>query len=146
MDSSPTLNREFTISLGRDTLWNALTDQMRLARCIPGYEDATQIDQSAFTWKGKVSVGIVSKKIEAQVKIVKRVEPDELAFTLESEDGEFSGDFVVRLSAESPSSTKMNVDATIEAQGPFKWIVDKVIESQLDKFINEFKACIAIQP
>ena len=70
----PSVSKEFTIKLGRGALWSSLTNLSKLAKCIPGYEIASIVNESEFTWVGKIRIGVVSRRINALVRITRQVE------------------------------------------------------------------------
>jgi carbon monoxide dehydrogenase subunit G len=154
----PSISKELTIKLGREALWSSMVDLSKLAKCIPGYESASIVNESELTWVGRIKIGVVSRRINARVRISKQVERKELVYTIESVDGDLNGEISTVLSngdvhdSSSPSSltessvTKMKLDARIEAQGSFHWLVERIIDSQMDKFASEFVSCLASGP
>ncbi len=151
----PSISKEFTVELGRKGLWSSLTDLPKLAKCIPGYESASIVNESEFTWIGKIKIGVVSRRINATVRITKRVEQKEIVFVIESVDGDLTGEFSVVLlggeetlsppvkKTEPANSTRIKLDAVLEAQGSFQWLIERIIDSQIDSFANGFASCIA---
>ncbi len=93
-----------------------------------------------------MSVGVISRKIDAKAKVVEKNEGEKtLVVKFNSADGDFTGTFKIRVrdDAGKLGSSTLNLDTEIEARGSFQWIVNQVIKSQLDKFSSEFTRCIS---
>ncbi|HZW56509.1 MAG TPA: SRPBCC domain-containing protein [Nitrososphaerales archaeon] len=140
------LNRELVVTQSADELWKRLNDPVLLGKCIPGCESVSVIDQDTSRWIVKMSVGVISRKIDAKAKVVEKNEGEKtLVVKFNSADGDFTGTFKIRVrdDAGKLGSSTLNLDTEIEARGSFQWIVNQVIKSQLDKFSSEFTRCIS---
>ena len=127
-------------------MWQKLTDPVALGHCIPGCESVTVIDDLTSKWVVKITVGVISRKIDAKARILER--NDELktmVIRFDSKEGDFVGKFKVRVEEimGEKKSSKIILDSEMDARGSFQWIINQVIKSQLDKFSYEFIKCIS---
>ncbi|MDA4124652.1 MAG: SRPBCC domain-containing protein [Thaumarchaeota archaeon] len=139
----PTTNTEFSLGLPRDKLWEMLNDLKSLGKCIPGCEAVDVLGPDDSRWKMKLSVGIVSRRIEARAHVAERVKPESLVINLQSIDGDLTGVWKLQLSEENPTSTKVKLTAEITARGAFEWAVNQIIKSQMSKMVSQFVDCIS---
>ena len=141
------LKRELVVTQPAEELWRRLNDPVLLGKCIPGCESVSVIDQDTSRWIVKMSVGVISRKIDAKAKIVERDHAQRaLVVKFNSADGDFTGIFRIRVRGGDEvgaASCILDLDTEIEARGSFQWIVNQVIKSQLDKFSAEFTRCIS---
>ena len=140
------LTREFDTNSGTGILWQKLTDPVALGHCIPGCESVTVIDDLTSKWVVKITVGVISRKIDAKARILeKNDELKTMVIRFDSKEGDFVGKFKVRVEEimGEKKSSKIILDSEMDARGSFQWIINQVIKSQLDKFSYEFIKCIS---
>jgi len=138
-----TTTSKFQVNADQISIWNLMNDPVELGKCIPGCEEVIVINETDSRWKMKINVGVISRKIDAKAKVTHRVQPSDLEINLEGVDGDLSGQFIVTLASANPNVTSINFTANINARGPFQWIVNQVIRSQLDSFVDNFSHCIS---
>lgn len=113
---------------------------------MPGCESVTVIDDLTSKWVVKVTVGVISRKIDAKARILeKNDELKTMVIRFDSKEGDFVGKFKVRVEEimGEKKSSKIILDSEMDARGSFQWIINQVIKSQLDKFSYEFIKCIS---
>lgn len=140
------LTKELVAEASPDSIWKRLTDPVSLGHCIPGCESVTAIDNETSRWIVKMTVGVISRKIDAKARILQRNdETKSMEIKFDGKDGDITGKFKVRIENDSggATSSKIILDSEIDARGSFQWIVNQVIKSQLDKFSSEFIQCIS---
>jgi uncharacterized protein len=120
-----------------------MNDPKKLGECVPGCEEVTVLSESDSRWKMKMSIGVISRRIDAKARVTRRVEPSNLDIVLESSDGDLKGKFLIALKAAGDQSTAVNFVADMDAKGSFQWVVNQVIKSQLDGFVEKFNDCIS---
>jgi uncharacterized protein len=141
----PTISREFDLAGSFEKVWQLMNDPRTLGACIPGCEEVTITSDTDSNWKLKLTVGIITRKVDAIAKVIERDEAGKLAIKLDSKDGDISGMFHVTLFKKDEVTTRTNFSADIQARGPFQWIVNQVINSQMEKFVDQFSRCISLK-
>jgi len=134
----PETSREFLVQAGQKDVWNVISNPLRLSKCIPGCEKVTVLDEAQSLWKVKLSVGIVTRAIEARVKVTGKTEPSELNLQLNEKNGDFNAEFFIELLKENETKTRVKFKANIESSGSFAWVVNRIISTQMDKFVSDF--------
>lgn len=139
----PVTTTEFSLGLTRDKLWDLLNDHKSVGKCIPGCESVDVLGPDDSRWRMKLSVGIVSRRIEAKAHVAEKVKPESLVLNIQSIDGDLTAVWKLQLREESPTSTKVKLTADITARGAFEWAVNQIIKSQMSKMVSQFVACIS---
>jgi carbon monoxide dehydrogenase subunit G len=139
----PTTTTEFSLGFSRDKLWDMLNDLERLGKCIPGCEAVEVLGPDDSRWKMKLTVGIVSRRIEAKAHVAERMKPESLVVNIQSIDGDLAGVWNLRLSEEGPTATKVKLTADITAKGAFEWAINQIIKSQMSKMVSQFVDCVS---
>ena len=140
------LTKELVAEISPESIWKRLIDPVSLGRCIPGCESVAAIDNETSRWVVKMTVGVITRKIDAKARILQRDdEKKSMEIKFDSKDGDITGNIRVRIENDSVGATtsKIVLDSEIDARGSFQWIVNQVIKSQLDKFSSEFIQCIS---
>ena len=138
----PQTTTDFTIGIPRPKLWSIFSDLKTLGGCVPGCEDVQIVGPDDSRWKVKLSVGIITKRIDAKAHIAERVEPEKLVVKIESVDGDITGLWNLQLQEEGSGATKVRLIADMRATGSFEWVINQVIKSQIDKMTRQFADCI----
>lgn len=140
----PEITTQFSLAGNKTQLWSLLNNPQELGKCIPGCEEVQVIGPSESKWKVKMSVGMISRRILANARVIEKHEPDKLVIDLRSQEGDITGLFTILVDEENGSNAcKINLTAKIDARGSFQWIVNQVIKTQLDKFTKQFVECIS---
>jgi len=139
----PTTSTEFSLGLSRDKLWEMLNDLKSLGKCIPGCEEVEVLGPDDSKWRMKLSIGIVSRRIEAKAHVAERVKPENLVINLQSVDGDLVGVWKLQLIEENQTLTKVKLTADITAKGSFEWAVNQIIKSQMNKMVSQFVDCVS---
>lgn len=137
-----TATREFEIPAPRERVWELMSNPVELGECISGCEGVTIVSSTESRWKVKVTVGVMSRRVEAKARILEMKEPEQMTIQLESLAGDLSARFTVLLGGQD-QSTKVRFSADVEARGSFQWIVNQVIKGQIDKLVGEFATCVS---
>jgi uncharacterized protein len=137
------VTKEFQLPGDQKSVWAIMNDPKKLGECVPGCEEVTVLTDNDSRWKMKMSIGVISRRIDAKARVTRRVEPSNMDISLESSDGDLKGKFLITLNSVGDRSTAVNFVADIEARGSFQWVVNQVIKSQLDGFIEKFNECIS---
>lgn len=139
----PVNTTEFIVLLPRRVLWNLLNDFNALGKCVPGCEEVQVLSAQESRWKLKLSVGIVSKRIEARAQITERSNEERLVLKIDSIDGDISGTWQLNFAEETPSSTKVRLTTDMTARGSFEWVMNQIIKTQMAKMISQFVECVS---
>jgi carbon monoxide dehydrogenase subunit G len=138
-----TATKQFQIRGDLKSVWSLINNPNELGACIPGCEEVVVVNDTESRWKVKMSVGVISRRINARARVTQKVDPEKLDISLETIDGDIKGKFLIALSPKDLDTTTVNFTADIEAKGSFQWVVNQVVKSQLDGFIDKFNQCVS---
>ena len=139
----PQVSKDFQIKGTLADSWKLLNDPQNLGTCIPGCQQVTIVSEAESRWKLKITVGVISRNIDAKARVTLREEPNKLALKVESVDGDINGEFQLSLRQHDERTTDVSFSASLDARGPFQWIVNQVIRGQMDKFTQQFADCVS---
>ncbi len=139
----PLVEREFEVKAPLRDVWELLNNPVELGKCISGCEEVIVVNATEWKWKVKFAVGVVSRRIDARIRLIQKEEPNKISLKMESVDGDLTAQLGIELSNGSGSSSHVKFSANVDARGPFQWIVNQIIKSQLDKLVGEFAQCVS---
>lgn len=134
----PVTKTEFTVAIPRKRLWLLLNDFKTLGKCVPGCEEVQVVSPEESKWKLKLSVGIISRRIEAKAQITERFGEERILLKIDSVGGDISGTWRLELAEQTPESTKVTLVADMTARGSFEWVMNQIIKTQLGKMVAQF--------
>ena len=145
------LNHSFSVNVPVDDAWRILTDVERIAPCLPGakLEDINGDTYSGFV---KVKVGPIQAQFKGQASFVERDDAAHKA-VLKGEGRDTTGKgnasalITARLTAESPTSTKVTVDTDLNITGKVaqfgRGAMADISNKLLDQFVENLNQLIA---
>lgn len=134
----PVVSQAFDVQGNIDSVWRLFNDPLSLGKLIPGCEEASIIGPNKAKWKVKVSVGMISKRFETISQVVESEAPRKMKLKLNSVEGDLTGELLVELAPKGDSQTHVSFTAKVDVRGPFQWMVDQIIKTQLTKMVSEF--------
>jgi carbon monoxide dehydrogenase subunit G len=138
-----TINKIIQIPKPLSSLWLFLNDPERVGKCLPGCQEVKVLSDSKSYWRVKVSAGIVSKVIEADVWKDVDESKKELSFRIRSKSGDLEGNLRMSLQkTEVEGNSQLNLNFDIRAIGSFSWFINQLIGTQSDKMASQFIECI----
>ncbi len=138
----PLVEREFELNAPLNGVWNLLNDPMELGKCVPGCEEVSVVSATEWKWKVKFVVGVISRRIDARARVVQKEPPNKLVIKMESVDGDLKAQLGIELASKSVQTTQLRFSANVDARGPFQWVVNQILKSQLDNLVSEFAKCV----
>jgi carbon monoxide dehydrogenase subunit G len=87
-------------------------------------------------------MGVISKRIQTIARIVEKKESNHIVIKVNSVEGDLEAEIDASLLSHGDTTTLM-LKIMIEAEGSFKWMINQILKSQLDGFVEEFSKCIA---
>ena len=139
----PVVSKDIIVLGSQQKVWNLLSDPVQLGNCIPGCEEVITINATDSKWKLKIVVGVIARRVETKVKVLQRKELETLVYRVDSTDGSITAQFKIDLKPDGTDSMTISFTANVEASGAFQWVVNQVIKTQLDKFIDQFTTCVS---
>ncbi|MDA4111115.1 MAG: SRPBCC domain-containing protein [Thaumarchaeota archaeon] len=136
----PETRRIIDLEADMEKVWSTICNPSILGGCIPGCERVEEINEFESKWFTKMRVGVISKHTDFSVHLEK-LKPH-LIFTFNSQDGMIRGRGEVSIAPSDEHRTKLDFRVDISAGGQFKWIVEQMINNQMDRFSNEFSKCM----
>ena len=139
----PVTTTEFIVKLKREKLWSVLNDLNTIGKCVPGCEEVQVLSPEYSRWKVKVTLGIVTRRIDARVYIIERSEPHAISIKIESVDANIVGRWRLDLSDQGEEGTRVTLTADLVARGGFEWVINQIMKTQLNKLVMRFADCIS---
>ena len=134
-----------TLDLPITKVWSSLNDPSVLKMCVPGCEDIQVVDANTYTAKATIKVGFISSKFNnIQVKKLKAVENQVLAFEMTGEDqnkiGSFKQNLEITMKEVSGSTpqTEIAINASVDLKGKFATLGKRIVEWKAKKVTEEF--------
>ena len=135
------VTKTILISKPLGTIWAFLNDPERVGNCLPGCQEVRVLGQSRSYWKVKVSVGIISRIIEAEAVSNVSQEKNQISYKIRSKTGDLEGDLkAILTSVEDKTQLDLNFD--VKALGSFSWIINQMVGRQSDRMAEQFVHCI----
>ena len=123
-------------------VWDCLLDVNRLAACMPGVENVTQIDDRTFDGIIAASVGPISGKFSFRAHIVDSVPPSEMTARLEGTDSvtrsTLTADVAMTLHQVGAGATELAYRASVEVQGRLAILGEMVLRATAALLLEEF--------
>jgi len=119
-----------------------LNDPITLGKAVPGCEEVTILSENEWKWRVKLTVGVVSRRMEAIARVLEKKPMSCLSIKLDSVENDFKATLALGLE-NAAGSTRVKFTANIEARGPFQMIVNQMIKGQLDKLLVEFASNVS---
>lgn len=145
------LNHSFSVNVPVDDAWRILTDVERIAPCLPGAK-LEEVNGDTYSGFVKVKVGPIQAQFKGQASFVERDDAAHKA-VLKGEGRDTTGKgnasalITARLTAESPTSTKVTVDTDLNITGKVaqfgRGAMADISNKLLDQFVENLNQLIA---
>jgi len=133
-----TVEREFNINAPAKQVWDLLNNPQELGKCVPGCEEVTVLSPTEWRWKVKFAVGVIARRVEARAHLIKIEAPTSMTIKVGSMDGELAAELAIAVQEKNTTTSQIKFTANVDARGPFQWVVNQIVKSQLDKLIQQF--------
>lgn len=136
------LAQEFQVAATPDEIWAFFAEPEQVARCLPGVEDVTVIDDDNVDVRVTQSVGPMSATFDARVRVTERIENQQIRFTATGRSvrgavGNVRAENLVRL-AGANGQTTVTVDGDVALAGTLGSVGQKVVAGQAGRITEEF--------
>jgi len=132
---------EQLIPAPQQAVWEALNDPQVLKECVPGCEAIDRTGENEYQVLMVARVGPVSAKFKGKLKLSDIKPPDSYALAFEGQGGAAGfakGGAQVRLSQESPSTTKLSYDVRANVGGKLAQIGSRLVDAAAKKVADDF--------
>lgn len=99
-------------------VWAYAGDIGNWASSMPGYESFQAVDDLRSSWVLKVALGALTRRIQLDVTIIDRREPDHISFELRGRSDPVEGRGTFTAAANGPRQTSVVVSLAIWGNGP----------------------------
>ena len=138
---------EFRVGAAPDRVWGFLTDVPRMAPCIPGATNVTQVDPTTYDATVTAKIGPISAKFGCRIAIMGL---DEVARTgsveLSGKDTKLGGGVKAKmrmaLVGESDGPTMVRIESDVDIMGKIGQYGHGMIARRADAMLEEFAACV----
>lgn len=141
------IEKDFSINAPREQVWNFITSPERVAPCIPGCEQVTQVAPSKYQARIKVAVGPIKTVFNVDIQAVEERPPEYAAYLTKGEEGSrasrIKAESSLRLQAVSPLQTKVQYISEISVVGRLGkfgvGMMHKIADSMGDQFVEALR-------
>jgi len=138
------MHQEFTVTEPVSTVWKFFEEPESVARCMPGVEQVTVLDQDNVQVRATQSLGPMTATFEAKVIVLERVTDELIRFRAAGKSvrgaiGNLRTENTVRL-REGADGTSVLVEGDLVLAGALGSVGQKVVARQAGKVTAEFAA------
>ncbi len=126
----PKAEKVFVVARPIDTVWEFLSDMVKVGSCLPGCEKVNVLSDTESEWTVKVKVGPVSKTILAKAHTTESTPPSRAAFVADAPELHMEGTLDLR--SVSSDQTEVVYKSTAKAKGPLEKLLEQVVASRLN--------------
>ena len=140
------VSESFVVGVSRDTVWQVVGDVERLAKCMPGVEQVTVVDDENSNVRVTQSLGPITATFDAKMKVTERDPGRLISFaatgrSIRGAAGNVRVTNSVRLEDEG-ESTRVLLEADVAMGGMLGAVGGKVIARQASQAAKEFAAAL----
>jgi carbon monoxide dehydrogenase subunit G len=99
-------------------VWAYASDIGNWASSMPGYESFEAVDELRSSWVLKVALGALTRRVQLNVTITDRREPDHISFELDGGSDPVEGRGTFTAAAKGPRQTSVAVSLAVWGNGP----------------------------
>ena len=145
-----TFTQTCTITASRDVVWDFLLQAENVARCLPGVEAFTQLDQDNYAGTLRVKVGPIALSLQGTLLVEARDrEQWHGAMRAEAKERRLGGGLRAHLSMDlrekGPTETEMCITLEAHLLGKIGEFGQPVIRKKADAMLREFAAQVSQQ-
>lgn len=138
------MHQEFTVTEPVSAVWKFFEEPESVARCLPGVEQVTVLDQDNVQVRATQSLGPMTATFEAKVTVLERVTDELIRFRAAGKSvrgaiGNLRTENTVRL-REGADGTSVLVEGDLVLAGALGSVGQKVVARQAGKVTAEFAA------
>lgn len=139
---------EYKIAAPRERVWQALNDEVVLARCIEGCESLTRVADDAFEAKVRARIGPVSALFAADIALTEINAP--ASYTMRGAvkggaAGFAKGTAKVTLTEDGPNATVLRYEIEGAIGGKLAQIGQRLVDAAARKMADDFFACFSAE-
>lgn len=136
------LEGKFEVKTPMAEAWGFLTDVERFSSCMPGVEQARQLDEQTFSGKISASVGPVSGTFSFRARILESRPPREMIVRIDGIDSvtgsNVGADVQITLKELGQRSTEVAYSSNVQLKGRLAILGDMVLRATAGVMLEEF--------
>lgn len=141
-------NGEYRIAAPRERVWQALNDEVVLARCIEGCESLTRVANDALEAKVRARIGPVNALFAADIQLTEINAPVSyimLGAVKGGAAGFAKGSAKVTLTEDGPSATVLRYEIEGSIGGKLAQVGQRLVDAAARKMADDFFACFSAE-
>jgi hypothetical protein len=140
------VSESFVVPESREAVWKVVGDVARVAKCMPGVEDVTVVDDENASVRVTQSLGPMTATFDAKLKVTQREDGRLIAFSATGRSVKGAAGNVrvtnsVRLEDEG-EATRVVLEADVAMGGMLGAVGGKVIARQAGQAAKDFAAAL----
>lgn len=136
------VTRELVIGTSLESLWPVLWDVPRMAACLPGCAEATEVTpHQRYRARMTQKVGPISLSVPLDVEIIEAEEPRHLALSARGRDPLVGAEIAMRVTidaAPDPAGTRLSITADGQVLGKLGGLGQGIIQRKAEDTLDEF--------
>jgi carbon monoxide dehydrogenase subunit G len=141
------VSESFVVARSRDAVWEVVGDVERVARCLPGVEDVTVLDDGTSNVRVTQSLGPMTATFDAKMKVTGLEPGRSISFSATGRSVRGAAGNVrvvnsVLLEDEGADATRVLLEADVAMGGMLGAVGSKVIARQAASAAKEFAAAL----
>lgn len=131
------------VDAGAASVWAFVHDYANWADLFPGYQGHRVTAPDASRWTVRGDVGIFSRVVDLDVRVVERAAPERVRFTVAGVAENLSGEGVFELTPVGPERTRLTLRMDVRPGGTMAPVIGALLEPRLGRLIAEFAGALA---
>lgn len=141
------IEKTFTVEAGRETVWDFITDPVKIAPCIPGCERAQETEPDKYAAAINVKVGPIKTTFQVQIEQTEARPPEFAAYSTKGEEGgrasRINATSTLQLQSPAPGRTEVTYASDIAIIGRLgkfgSGMMQKIADGIGDEFVTALK-------
>lgn len=138
----PEVTHVLTVRAPLATTWDFVKEMSNWAELMPGYQGMRVVDETTSEWKIKGDVGILSKLVTLDVRILEWVERDHVDFVFRCREEQLEARGSLRAAAWDAGATELTFHLTAQAGGMLGPVVNALLAKVLPAMARDFATAI----
>jgi len=131
-----------------EKLWGFLTDIPSVARCLPGVEEVSAVEDGKYIGVIAIKVGMIKLRLSGRITIElmdheRRIASMRVEGADQKISGMIQGTMTMYLETLAPQVTRLNVESDVNLFGKIGEFGQPMIKKKADRMITEFASNVA---
>ena len=122
-----------------NALWDFIKEMNNWAQCMPGFVSFEEQDENTSIWHLKGDGKLLKRKICFTVKVIEKIKPERIVFTIESKNEGITGEGSYLAKSAGNGATDVEFFLKLTGRGMKKQMVNSYLKKSLPKDCKTLK-------